>query len=377
MLAKPMVPLLVGFALSGPLSCQFAAAEMRAFSPLLEEYGLEENNESPRDNYSTARLSPGDRIQLTIPADTEELFSGPYEVQQDGTIPIPFIGAFSVQGLTLDEIETLLVRTLENQELFLPGVAASVQILNYGSAIVHISGAVFDPGTTQVNQLPLELLAGGQGSAASIPGDAPRRLLTDAIRAAGGITPVADLSRVQLERNHRTETFDLRGVFEGSAFENPLILSGDRIVVPRQEFEADYARPSVLTPPTIQVFLSSTTVPATSNSQANEQGIIELPYGAHFSQVLGPANCLGGTSATNARRSAVLIRTERKTGQVFALDRKVEDLVRDSEANDENPFLMPGDLVACYDSAVTNFRDVFRIVGETILPIGVFWGLVR
>ena len=377
MLAKHMVPMLVGFALAGTMSCQVAAAEMQAFSPLLEEYGLGENSKSNWNNFDTARLSPGDRIQLTIPVDTEELFSGPYEVQQDGTIPIPFVGAFAVRGLTLDEVETMLVLTLESQELFLPGVVVNVQILNYGPAIVHISGAVFDPGTTQVNQLPLEVLAGGQGSAASIPGDTPRRLLTDAIRAAGGVTPIADLSRVQVERSNRTETFDLRGVFEGSAFENPLILSGDRIVVPRQDFVADYARPSVLTPPTIQVFLSSATVPATSNSQANEQGIVELPYGAHFSQVLGPANCLGGTSITNSRRSAVLIRTERKTGQVFALDRKVEDLVRNSEANDENPFLMPGDLVACYDSAVTNFRDVFRIVGETILPIGVFWGLVR
>ena len=160
-------------------------------------------------------------------------------------------------------------------------------------------------------------------------------------------------------------------------FENPFVLDGDRIVVPKQEFEADYVRPSPLTPPTVQIFLSSTTVPATSNSQANSEGMLEFPYGSHFSQALGPANCLGGASITNSRRSAVLIRTNRKTGQVFALDRRVEDLARGSEANDENPFLMPGDLVACYDSAVTNLSDVLRIIGQAVFPIGLFWDLYR
>lgn len=324
-------------------------------------------------DWNTIQLSPGDRIELTIPADTEALFSGPYEIERDGTIHIPFVGPVSVRGLTLTEVESLLVQTFETRELFLPGVVASVRVLNYGPATVHISGAVFDPGTAIVNQPPLEVLTGGQDSIAQIPGDAPRRLLTDAIRAAGGITPVADLSDVQLIHGSHTQTVDLRGVFDGTPFENPFVFEGDRIVVPEQDFEADYVRPSPLTPPTVQVFISATTVPATTNSQANGEGVLEFPYGSHFSQALGPANCLGGTSATNSRRSAVLVRTNRHTGEVFALDRRVEHLARDSHAADENPFLMPGDLVACYDSAVTNFSDVLRIVGQVILPIGLFW----
>ena len=124
----------------------------------------------------------------------------------------------------------------------------------------------------------------------------------------------------------------------------------------------------------MRIFISSLTVPASSNSQANGQGVVELAYGAHFSQALGPANCLGGTSITNSRRSAVLVRTDRKTGEVFALDRRVEDLARDPDDAAENLFLMPGDLVACYDSAVTNVADVLRIIGQAILPIDLFWG---
>ncbi|MEL7084938.1 MAG: polysaccharide biosynthesis/export family protein [Cyanobacteria bacterium J06597_1] len=357
------------------------APKTSAFT-LLEEHGLVNQQDSTGlpnpeggmvQDWNTIQLSPGDRIELTVPADTEALFSGPYEIERDGTIHIPFVGPVSVRGLTLTEVESLLVQTFETQELFLPGVVASVRVLNYGPATVHISGAVFDPGTAIVNQPPLEVLTGGQDSIAQIPGDAPRRLLTDAIRAAGGITPVADLSDVRLIRGSHTQTVDLRGVFDGTPFENPFVFEGDRIVVPEQEFVADYVRPSPLTPPTVQVFISATTVPATTNSQANGEGVLEFPYGSHFSQALGPANCLGGTSATNSRRSAVLVRTNRHTGEVFALDRRVEHLARDSHAADENPFLMPGDLVACYDSAVTNFSDVLRIVGQVILPIGLFW----
>ena len=358
------------------------SARASAFS-LLEEHGLAEwqhstsgttSNPGSLPDRNQVLLSPGDRIELTVPADTEVLFSGPYEIERDGTIHIPFVGPVSVRGLTLTEVESLLVHTFETQELFLPGVAVSVRVLNYGPATVHISGAVFDPGTALVNQPPLEVLTGGQDSIAQIPGDAPRRLLTDAIRAAGGITPVADLSDVRIIRGDRTHTVDLRGVFDGTPFENPFVFDGDRIVVPKREFVADYVRPSALTPPTVQVFISATTVPANTNSQANGEGVLEFPYGSHFSQALGPANCLGGTSITNSRRSALLVRTDRQTGEVFALDRRVERLARDSQAADENPFLMPGDLVACYDSAVTNVSDVLRIVGQVIFPIGLFWG---
>jgi len=33
-----------------------------------------------------------------------------------------------------------------------------------------------------------------------------------------------------------------------------------------------------------------------------------------------------------------------------------------------NPYLMPNDGVACYDSRFTNFRDVARGIGELVSP---------
>ncbi|MEM6448065.1 MAG: polysaccharide export protein, partial [Cyanobacteria bacterium P01_D01_bin.123] len=156
-------------------------------------------------------------------------------------------------------------------------------------------------------------------------------------------------------------------------YPNPFILDGDRIVVPEDAFNNEWVRPSIITPPDVTVFLSSTTIPSSTNSSANDNGTLVFPYGTHFSQALGPANCLGGTQVSNARRHAVLVRTDRLTGQVYTLDRRVEDIARDSDASVENPFLMAGDLVACYDSTVTNIREFFRTLGDIILPFSLFW----
>ena len=84
-------------------------------------------------------------------------------------------------------------------------------------------------------------------------------------------------------------------------------------------------------------------------------------------------NCAGGTDITNAKRRAILVRTNRLTGETTYLERGVEELIRDSHNNDDNPFLMPRDGVACYDSLVTNTHDIFKIIGDIINPFkGLF-----
>jgi L-2-hydroxyglutarate oxidase LhgO len=33
-----------------------------------------------------------------------------------------------------------------------------------------------------------------------------------------------------------------------------------------------------------------------------------------------------------------------------------------------NPYLMPNDAVACYDSTITNYRDIAKTLAEIIVP---------
>jgi polysaccharide export outer membrane protein len=73
--------------------------------------------------------------------------------------------------------------------------------------------------------------------------------------------------------------------------------------------------------------------------------------------------------ATNADRKAILIRVDTLSGKTTVVERKVEDLLRNSTSNEDNPPLLPRDGVACYDSDMTNTRDIFRSIAEFLNPL--------
>ena len=129
------------------------------------------------------------------------------------------------------------------------------------------------------------------------------------------------------------------------------------------------ARPSRITPPGIRVFMSNLTQPAASNAaSAIGQDATRLPYGTRFLQGLVSANCVGGIQATNAGRWGVLISRNPITGESEVVARSIEKLVRSANRDDYNPVLLPNDAIACYDSHMTNVRDVIAMVSEVAAP---------
>jgi polysaccharide export outer membrane protein len=143
-------------------------------------------------------------------------------------------------------------------------------------------------------------------------------------------------------------------------------------VVPQADrFQPELVRPSQITPPGIKVFVSNLTIPAANNASAavsNREEGISVPYGSRFSHAVVATNCAGGTDI-NEDRKAILVRADRITGKTIAIERDVEDLMRNSDNNEENPLLMPKDSVACYDSSATNARDLFRTIGDILSPL--------
>ena len=141
------------------------------------------------------------------------------------------------------------------------------------------------------------------------------------------------------------------------------------------------ARPSRITPPGIRVYMSNLTRPATSNAtSAIGDYSTKLPYGTRFLQGLVSANCVGGIQATNARRWAVLMSRNPITGESEVIARSIEDLVRRADRDDFNPVLLPNDAIACYDSHVTNARDIIAMMSETVSPAlnaAIFGGVLR
>ena len=56
------------------------------------------------------------------------------------------------------------------------------------------------------------------------------------------------------------------------------------------------------------------------------------------------------------------------TRQTQVIERSVEQLLRQSFRDDVNPYLMPNDALTCYDSDVTNLRDVAGALLDVIAP---------
>ncbi len=317
-------------------------------------------------------LSPGDRLEISIPK--ESYFSRVYEVNEEGNLEIPYLGSMSVAGLEPAYVEDKLAHALVNKGFFPPNtLQMTIQVIEWSPITVNVAGELFQPGAVLINRPFYPEESSVSPDANQITGEFPyRRYLTDALQAAGGVLPTANVKEIRLIRDGREQIFDLSGALTGEPVDNVPLIAGDRIIVPAAErFQAELVRPSEITRPGIKVFVSNLTVPSTSNASSSINNIeegITFPYGARFSQVVIATNCAGGTPATNARRKAILVRVDRLTGETNYTERGVEDLLRDSHNNDDNPLLMPRDGVACYDSAVTNTRDIFRMLGDIINP---------
>ena len=317
-------------------------------------------------------LSPGDRLEVSIP--NEKYFARTYQVNQNGDIEVPFLGALSVVGLEPIEVENKLSQLLISHNYFpADNLQLSVQILEWAPIQVSVKGELFQPGRVLINEGEEIQPNAISPESLQITGDYPtRRYLTTAIRAAGGVLPTANVKQVHLIRQEQEIIVDLSGIFTGEPVKDIPLIAGDQIIVPATDFQAQLVRPSQITPPGMKVFVSNLTVPATSNASASitnrEEGIV-FPYGSRFSQAVIATNCAGGTQATNAHRHAVLVRANRLTGAITYLERPVEDLLRDSHNETENPLLMPKDGVACYDSRITNTRDIFKTISEIFTPL--------
>ena len=261
------------------------------------------------------------------------------------------------------QIEDDLALHLLEQGFYDVAPRISVRVADYASVSVAVSGAVFEPHGVEIGGSPGDQIDVARQSALGASTEA--RNLSAALRNAGGVRPDADLSAVSLYRGGQKYQLDLTGVFQGRNMVDIMLLSGDEIVVPsRLCFQDDLMRPSPVSPPGITLFMSNLTQPATGNApSAVGRSVREVPYGTRFMQAVFDTNCVGGVRATSARRSALLFTRDPMTGVSIVIERSIEDQLRRADRDDFDPYVLPGDSIACYDSGVTNVADVARVLG--------------
>ena len=102
-------------------------------------------------------LGPND--QITVHAlDAEEISDKPYRISAAGDVTFPMIGKIKAAGLTVEELESVMVKALQE---FIRQPKVAVAVSEFRSQPVSVIGAVTNPGVLQLqgNKTLLEVLS--------------------------------------------------------------------------------------------------------------------------------------------------------------------------------------------------------------------------
>ena len=317
----------------------------------------------------------GDMLRFRIVG--MDLYDGLYKVTAEGNLDLPFAPSFSATNLSredlINNIEGELVRL---KWFYRESVEVDLSLVQLAPINVSVMGAVFNPGTVMINSQPItkpeDAIQQASGAFSS------HRNLVSALGAAGGIRPDADTSEVYLKRGNKVLSVSLSSLIDGDGFnDTPTLINGDQIIVRSTGVvNPSLIKPSQVTPPGMRVFMSNLTAPALNNAlSAVGSDSTRLPYGSTLLDSAISANCIGGTHQASASRSVVLVTHNLGSNQQLVVRRSINQLLTNSSNQSVNPFMMPNDGIACYDSRFTNFRDVARGIGEVISPF-LIWSLL-
>lgn len=300
-------------------------------------------------------LGPGDSLDLRFLAATE--LSGAVSLLSDGTASLPLLGNVRLTGLTLSQASQWLEK-LYKRQLLRPELQLSVATPR--PLRVALVGQVSAPGLYTLSPAGNESRGDVAVTNAGLP------TLVDAIAKAGGITALADLRSVMLQRRlpgeagayKRTRLNLLALIFEGDQQQNPLLFDGDTI---RIEAAAE--------PVPEMIELSSTTLaPQEINvniiGEVKGAGRITVPANTPLVQGVLAA---GGPIAWRANRGDVeLVRINRNgtaTRMKFALN------LDQGASNSKNPPLRDGDTVVVKRSGLAVASDALTALVDPLSPI--------
>lgn len=152
-------------------------------------------------------LGTGDMIETAVLGRTD--FTARVQVQEDGTIQLPFVNTVPAAGRTVLELRNDL-RTRLTQGGFLENPAVSVIVASYGSRYVTVLGQVNQPGV--------------------VPIDRAYRL-TEIVARAGGLSDKAADAVTLTRPDGSSRALSLRTLATSGASDDPPVESGDKVFV--------------------------------------------------------------------------------------------------------------------------------------------------
>lgn len=141
-----------------------------------------------------------------------------FEVQRDGTFFYPFAGNVQAAGRTVETIRNDLSQKLGQ---FITEPQIDVRVRGFNSQHVSVTGEVKEPLRQPITSIPLTLI--------------------EAVNAAGGFSEFADPSRTTIQRGGRIYGVDVEAFLtSGLVANNPVLLPGDVVTVPRRKVDEAY-----------------------------------------------------------------------------------------------------------------------------------------
>lgn len=151
----------------------------------------------------------GDVLQIHAVDAPELTRPSGYVVEADGTIHVPFLGAVQAADRDTTRIRAEITQRLRQ---YLPQPQVDVRILEYNARHITVIGDVARPNRQTLTTTPLTVI--------------------DAINAAGGFLPRANMRGVSILRNGQTIPVDMTGFLsQGAAL--PTLRDGDVVQVAR------------------------------------------------------------------------------------------------------------------------------------------------
>ena len=313
------------------------------------------------------RLGAGDQIGLNV-FDVPELSGaqGQYVVLIDGSVNLPWVGKLKLQGLTLSAASDRL------EEAYAPYVRnpiITVNLLTARTLRVNVVGAVKRPGPYiispqgQTNQILVGDAAVAGGSVAS-----QWPTVTQALQQAGGITQLANLREVQVNRpqpdgSQQTIKVNLWELLLSGQIQQDIALRDrDTLLVPQSAFvsaeEALLNGSSSFAPATILVNVVG---------EVKAPGTVEVAPNTSLNQALLTA---GGFESARARRKDVILIRLNSDGSAV---RRTIPIDLTAGINEEtNPSLREFDTIVVGRSGIAQTGDT---LDNFFRPLGNIFGI--
>ncbi|MEB3267957.1 MAG: polysaccharide biosynthesis/export family protein, partial [Leptolyngbya sp.] len=289
-------------------------------------------------------LRTGDLVEVTVLGFPD--LSGQQPISADGTLQLPMVGSLAVAGLTPPEAVARLTTALRP---YVRRPEVGLVVLESRPLRISVTGEVSQPGPYRVGREDL--------------GGDPFPTLSAVLGLAGGITPQADLRHIVIRRSPAPRVTEEQRLTEipvnfwatiqqGSLANDPLIMDGDEIIVPRAE---------ALTPEQQQQSLRSTVAPTAL--AVNVAGEVRQPGRTLIDPVGGvsAAVAAAGGPSENANLNSIILFRMAPNGQL------TQQTFRFGE--DSGP-LQQGDVILVDRNTTSAVGNVFDFIGTILNPFG-------